>query len=285
MKRNKPALFVLTFVLTFVLAACGGNAPANNGGNAAGNGAANNGGNAAANTGNEAAADVEIVPEDGAKLIVWDSGDQKVFVEEAAKAFTEKYGVPVEFAEFGADKSVERITTDGPAGVGADVFAAVHDRTGSAVAAGLILPNDLFEEETKARSYETAIQALTVDGMLYGFPKSVETTAVFYNKDLIAEVPATWDGVKTFAKTFNDEAANKWAYMWEAGNGYWSYGIFGGYGAYVFGSDGSDVKDIGMNTPEAGKFYQTLSKTCCRSKRPTSRVTSRKACSWKASWR
>ncbi len=263
MNMKKASTLLLTVALTFTLAACGGN-NANNGN--AGSGAANNppAENTTNNGGNATAEEEEIVPEDGAKLIVWDSGDQKAFVEEAGAAFTEKYGVPVEFVEVGADKSVERMTTDGPAGVGGDVFAAVHDRTGSAVSAGLILPNDLFEAETMDNSYETATQAITVDGMLYGFPKSVETIAVFYNKDLIQEVPATWDGVKEFAATYNDPKNNKWAYMWELGNGYWSYGFFGGYGAYVFGSNGTDKNDIGMNTPEAveaGKFYQSLRDT------------------------
>ncbi|PZD95890.1 maltose ABC transporter substrate-binding protein [Paenibacillus sambharensis] len=256
---KKTTVMLMALVLVFTLAACGGNST-NNGGNQGANQPANqvpNNGGASS----EEAIEEELVPEEGAKLIVWDSGDQKAFVEEAAKAFTAEYGVPVEFTEVGADKSVERMTTDGPAKVGADVFAAVHDRTGSAVSAGLILPNDWFELETKESAYETAIEAVSVNGMLYGYPKSVETTAVFYNKDLIAEVPATWDGVIEFAKEFNDPKNNKWSYMWELGNGYWSYSFFGGYGAYVFGDNGTNPDDIGMNSPEAveaGKFYQSL---------------------------
>lgn len=200
-------------------------------------------------------------PEKGARLTVWDGGEQKPFIEEVAKAFKEKYGIEVAFTEVGADKSVERIITEGPAGVGADVFVSVHDRTGSAASAGVILPNDQFEEETKAEAFESAVQAVTSKGILYGYPKAVETTAVFYNKDLVPNVPKTWDDVIKFSKTFNDSTNNKFAYMWDAGSSYWTYGIFSGYGAYVFGKDGTDPNDIGLNNPaaiEAASFLQSL---------------------------
>lgn len=205
----------------------------------------------------------EMVPEEGAKLTVWDSGDQKTFIEAAAKAFKEKYNVEVSFAEVGPDKSMGQMVTDGPAGVGGDVFAGVHDQIGQGVSAGVVLPNDWFEEDTKSRNSEIAIKALTYDNMLYGYPKSVETTAVFYNKDLIKEVPQDWNGVIDFANTFNDTKANKFAIMWEVGNGYYVFPFIGGYGSYVFGSDGTDATDIGLNNPaaiEATTFIQGLNK-------------------------
>lgn len=254
MKFQKMMVTVVALIMVFTLAACGQgnkNEPAAVENNTVNNAAANN----------AAPAEEEFKPEEGAKLLIWDGGEQKPFIEEVGKAFKEKYGVEVTFTEVGADKSVERMITDGPAGIGADVFVAVHDRTGSAVSSGVILPNDQFEEATKAETFDTALQAVTQDGILYGYPKSVETTAVFYNKDLVPQVPTTWDEVVTFAKTFNDTKNNKFAYMWDAGSSYWGYGFFGGYNAYVFGKDGTDATDIGLNNDggvEAAKFFQSL---------------------------
>lgn len=212
-------------------------------------------------TGDAAAAEEELTPEPGAKLVVWSSGTEKALVDAAATEFKSKYGIDVQFQDVGPDKSIERMTTDGPAGVGADVFLAVHDRLGAAVQAGIILPNDFFEEETKAENSPKAIDALTLDNMLFGYPISVETTAVFYNKELVPNPPKTWDEVIEFAKTFNDPAKQKYAYMWENSNGYWNFGFLGGYGAYVFGKDGTDPSDIGLNTDgavESMKFFQSL---------------------------
>ncbi len=257
MNTMKKPWFVMTssLVLAMAVSACGG-------GNAGTTDETPADETPAAETPAEQPAETgELKPEEGAKLLVWESADQKGFIEEVAKAFKEKYGVDVEWADVGPDKSMGQIITDGPAGLGADVFAAVHDRTGSGAAAGVIMPNDVFEADTKALMSETAINAVTHEGVLYGYPYSVETTAVYYNKDLIPEVPADWNGVIEFAKTFNKPAENKYAYMWPAGNGYWSFGFFGGYGAYVFGANGTDPNDIGMNSEsavEAGKFFQTL---------------------------
>lgn len=200
----------------------------------------------------------ELKPEPGAELLIWNGG--KELMEEFGKAFEAKYGVKV---IYGGDQNdpMNMLLTDGPAGVAADVFLSAHDRLGGNVTAGLILPNDYFEEETKMNTLENAVNAVSVDGILYGYPDSVETTAVYYNKDLISNVPETWQGVIDFAKTFNDPKNNKYAYMWSAGNAYWNYGFFAGYGAYVFGKNGTDPNDIGMNNAgavEAGKFIQSL---------------------------
>ncbi|MFD1137282.1 sugar ABC transporter substrate-binding protein [Paenibacillus urinalis] len=250
MKKGKKFSFMtLSLAMTVFLAACG------------------TGNNAPAETEPAPGAETppaeleELLPEEGAELTVWDGGDQKGFIEEVAKAFEEKHGVKVNFTELGADKAMSQMVTDGPAGVGADVFAGVHDQIGQGVTAGVIMPNDWFEEDTKARNSEVAVNALTYDGILYGYPKSVETTAVFYNKDLIDAVPADWDGVKEFASTFNDTKSNKFAIMWDVGNGYNAFPFFGGYGAYVFGSDGTDPTDIGLNNEqgiEAATFLQSL---------------------------
>lgn len=250
MKKGKKFSFMtLSLAMTVFLAACG------------------TGNNAPAETEPAPGAETppaeleELLPEEGAELTVWDGGDQKGFIEEVAKAFEEKHGVKVTFTELGADKAMSQMVTDGPAGVGADVFAGVHDQIGQGVTAGVIMPNDWFEEDTKARNSEVAVNALTYDGILYGYPKSVETTAVFYNKDLIDAVPADWDGVKEFASTFNDTKSNKFAIMWDVGNGYNAFPFFGGYGAYVFGSDGTDPTDIGLNNEqgiEAATFLQSL---------------------------
>ncbi|AJY73542.1 sugar ABC transporter substrate-binding protein [Paenibacillus beijingensis] len=253
MKLQKMMVALTALVMVFSLAACSqgqeSNEPA-----AEGQQQANAGGSTAA-------AEEEFKPEEGAKLLVWDAGEQKDFIAEIGKSFKEKYGVEITFADVGADKSMGQMVTDGPAGVGADVFTAVHDRTGSGAQAGIILPNDQFEEETKAESYDTAIQAVSHEDILYGYPRAVETTAVFYNKDLVSQPPATWEEVVTFAKQFNDVKNNKFAYMWDAGSSYFNYGIFGGFGAYLFGANGTDATDIGMNKPEAieaAKFYQSL---------------------------
>ena len=48
---------------------------------------------------------------------------------------------------------------------------------------------------------DAAIQACYVDGKRYAAPLSVETTALFYNTDLVSEVPKTWEELVDQAAT------------------------------------------------------------------------------------
>jgi arabinogalactan oligomer/maltooligosaccharide transport system substrate-binding protein len=259
MKKMKPWLLIsLSVVLAFTLAACGGNAgkeePAPEQTPAAEAPAAEK----------EDAATEEaagLAPEDGAKLVVWESNEEKAFIEEVGKRFTEKYGVPVTVEVVGGGDQGGRLSTDGPAGLAADVLTMPHDHIGPAVKANLILPNDYFEEETRASSVEAAITATSYEGVLYGYPKSVETYALFYNKDLVPNPPKTWDEVIEFSKGYNNLAENKYGIMWEVGNFYFGYGFFASTGGYVFGDSNTNPQDIGLNNEGAVKgvtFFQSL---------------------------
>jgi arabinogalactan oligomer / maltooligosaccharide transport system substrate-binding protein len=209
------------------------------------------------------AATADIKPEAGATLLVWEAKEWRPFMDEIAKQFTAKYGIQVKMDEVGAGDQVNKLTNDGPAGIGADVVVFPHDNLGKAVAAGLVLPNDFYGDVTTKENSEIAIQGVTFGGKLYGYPRSIETYAMFYNKDLIPTAPKTMEEVKTFAKTFNDPAKNKYAYMWDIGNFYFSYPFLSAQGGYVFGKNGTDKADIGLSNDGAVKgaaYFASLKK-------------------------
>lgn len=249
--------FVMSLIVAlFIVSACGGTNKGSKTENAT-NAPTNN----AAGSNNEVAADdEEIQPEKGASLLVWESKEERPFVEAISKEFTEKYGIEVKFEEVGAADQVTKLTTDGPAGLGADVVVFPHDNLGRAVTAGLVLPNDFYEDQAKADNAEIALNAVSYGGTLYGYPRSIETYALFYNKALIPEAPKTFDEIVAFAKTYNDVPNNKFALMWEIGNFYFNY-PFISTGGYVFGDNGQNKDDIGLNTEGAIsglKYYGSL---------------------------
>ncbi|MFS0726045.1 maltose ABC transporter substrate-binding protein [Paenibacillus sp. 1P07SE] len=259
-KRTPMTMITLCLAMTMVLAACstngggsgtGGNQPANTNNNAV------NAGNMG-NAGQEEEED--IVPEEGAELVVWESKEQLAYMQELAAAFEAEYGVPVKIEELAGGEQGGRLATDGPSKLAADVLTMPHDQIGQAVTAGLLLPNDVFEEETRATMVEAAITASSYDGVLYGYPKSVETYGLFYNQDLMPEAPQTWDDVIAFAKDYNDPGQNKYAIMWEF-VGYYTYPFIGSFGGYIFGDDNTDPSDLGLNsegTVEGFTFLRSL---------------------------
>lgn len=252
MNLKKFMVLTAAFSMAMSVTACGNN-NANNGGNAKATNAPaeTTAPTNAANNGNDTAVTEEIVPEDGASLVVWESKEERAFAEEIAKQFTAKYNVPVKIEEVSPTEQVVKLSQDGPSGLAADVILIPHDNLGKAASASLLLPNDLFAEQTKAENTEASIVGATFDGELYGYPRAAETYALYYNKSLVKEAPKSFDDVITFSKTFTDKAKNKYGIMWEVGNMYYGYAFIATTGGYLFGNNGTDKDDIGLNNEGA----------------------------------
>ncbi|HHW71587.1 MAG TPA: maltose ABC transporter substrate-binding protein [Clostridiales bacterium] len=204
--------------------------------------------------------DAEIQPEEGASLKLWMDNDD--YNEKIVEAWNEEYpDIELEVENVGTTDSRGKIELDGPAGVGADVFVTAHDHVGLAVEAGLILENDLFVDYVNENFMESAIPAVTYQGKMYGFPMSIKTVGLFYNKDIVDKPAETWDEIFEFAKEFNEPSQNKFAMVWQVNEPYHNHGFLSGYGYEMFGPDGEDVDKLGWDTPEAlegMKFYQKL---------------------------
>ncbi|ASA25888.1 sugar ABC transporter substrate-binding protein [Paenibacillus donghaensis] len=203
-----------------------------------------------------------LEPEPGAKLIIWEGKDEKPFIDAIAQKFTAKYNIPVEFQEVPPTEQRKKLKTDGPAGLGADILIMPHNTLGDAVASGIILPNDFYAEETQAGYPKEIVDAVSLDGMIYGYPRNVETYLLYYNKTLVNQKDLeSWDSIISFAKGYNDVANNKFGFMWQVTDFYYNYSWIASNGGYVFGANGTDPKDIGLNNDgaiEGMKFYQSL---------------------------
>ncbi|USB34297.1 maltose ABC transporter substrate-binding protein [Paenibacillus sp. YPG26] len=253
MKTKKWSILLLSIILVFSLAACSAKG---NSGNTAKQP------NQTEGTAVTAEGQEELTPEPGAKLLVWDGKDGVPFLSEIAKEFSAKYNISVEVQEQGAPEQLKKMKTDGPAGLGADVLVLPHDNLSEAVAGGFVLPNDFYEAQTREEFQETAVNAVTKDGILYGYPRNMETYALYYNKSLVKESDlSSWDNIIRFSKEFTDVKSKKYGFMMQLNNLYFAYPFFSGYKAYIFGKDNTDPSDIGLNSQqavEAMKYYQSM---------------------------
>lgn len=260
MELKKLMVLTAAFSMAVSITACGSNNNGNNGENAAATTAPADNATATNAASGDATAAGDIKPEEGASLLVWESKEERVFAEEIAKQFTAKYNVPVKIEEVAPPDQVGKLTQDGPSGLAADVVLIPHDNLGKAASASLLLPNDIFAEETKAANTEASIVGSSYDGELYGYPRAAETYALYYNKSLVKEAPKTFDDVIAFGKTFTDKAKNKYGIMWEVGNMYFGYPFIASTGGYLFGKDGTDKDDIGLNNEGAVEGLKTYVK-------------------------
>lgn len=238
---KKLTIYAMSILTVFALTACGGKK--------------------AAEAPKEEAKVVEIVPEEGAKLVVWESkGPEGEFIAMAAKKFEEKYKIPVAYEEVKATDALTKLGQDGPSGVGADVFVIPHDKLGAAVASGLIMENLTSADKVKANFMPAAVSAATNNGKIMAWPLAIETYALFYNKDVLPNGPKTFEELLEFGKGFTNKKENKYGIFFESTNGYFAHGFLAMDGGYVFGANGTDGKDIGIANDGAVRGIENLVK-------------------------
>ena len=235
-KKNwkKYALGIVTATTALVLAACGGG---------------DDTGSEDTGTDN---ADGESTGELGGTLEVSVGSDYIEFINEIAPAFEEEHGVTIEVAEREMFETLDGLALDGPAGLAPDVTIAPYDRIGGLGLQGHLHPVTLADD---GRYDGTDEQQVTAEDEIYGSPYVIEALIMYYNTDLLDEAPASFEELEALAEdeayAFASEAGTNTAFLANWVDFYSSYGLLSGYGGYVFGEDGTDTSDIGLNTPEA----------------------------------
>ena len=130
------------------------------------------------------------------------------------------------------------------------MFGLAHDNLGTFQKAGVLaeVPNGIIEDSEYVS--HQVLDAVTIDGKRYAVPIAQETTALFYNKDKVKEVPKTMEDLVKVAESGV-------GFEYDINNFYNSYGFIAADGGYVYKNNNGtlDPKDIGLATPGAIKGY------------------------------
>ena len=171
----------------------------------------------------------------------------KSYMEEVAKAYEKETGTKVTIKTGDALTGLDNLSLDNQSGKSPDVMMAPYDRVGSLGADGQLSEVELGKD---AKADDTTKSLVTIDGTTYGAPAVIETLVMYYNKDLIQKAPTTFAELEELAKdskyAFEGEDGKTSAFLADWTNFYYAYGLLAGNGAYVFGKDGTDPKDIGL---------------------------------------
>ncbi|WP_413374965.1 extracellular solute-binding protein [Alkalihalobacillus sp. 1P02AB] len=187
------------------------------------------------------------------ELLVWEDQEKSEGIADAIAEFEEIHDVTVRVVEKPYAQQIEDLRLDGPAGTGPDVFTMPGDQIGTAVTEGLLKELNVGEDVQSIYT-EAAMMSQMVDGKVYGLPKAVETTMLYYNKDLVSEeeLPTTLDGWYELSKEITGDGTYGFLALFD--QIYYAQSVLGGYGGYVFGQDADgnyDPTDIGLNTEGA----------------------------------
>ena len=131
----------------------------------------------------------------------------------------------------------EDFLTSSLAGGSPEILWTVADHIGPFTASGTIAPLDEIIDSSVY--LPNALEAVTVDGTLWGAPASFGNHLMLYwNKDLVPEGPVNSDELIAMATENTDAANSKFGLVFNQTESFWLVPFLGGFGGSVFAEDG-----------------------------------------------
>jgi maltose-binding protein MalE len=198
----------------------------------------------------EPAAEEPAAEEPAATLRIWADDTRTPILLGLADDFLAEYNVELVVEDLGIVQDIRsRAIIAIPAGEGPDIYIGVHDWLGALVESGLVTPIDLGDKRDEFVG--SALDAFTyLDGNLYGVPYATENLGFFYNTDLVAEPPTTWDEMLEIGRDLQAEGTVQYAIAIGGDPGYNSLPMQTSFGGYVFGVDENgawNADDVGLD--------------------------------------
>lgn len=176
----------------------------------------------------------------------------KDYINDIKGDFEKKNGVKVVVKTKDALTTLDSLKLDGPAGKAADVMMAPFDRVAVLGKQGQLATVKLAND---GRYNDADKKNVTLKGKTYGEPVTIETLVMYYNKDLIKKAPTSFKDLEALSKdskfAYENDKTKNVAFLTQWTNFYNAYGLIKGYGGYVFGDNGTNPKEIGLNNKGA----------------------------------
>ncbi len=220
--------------------------------------AASNG--ATQKTADKAAATDNKGTSEAVTLKIWVPEEEVEITDQMVKTFDEmhdEFEITYEIAVVGIDEAPQALSTD--ADTAADIFYTPSGGVADLARKGLLLPITKDFDTLAADLPESAVNAVTVDGLTYAAPFSPNTFFMYYNKDLLTE-----EDIKSLdAIMAKDLGDGKWNFSTQITNSWYAEMFFLGNGCTLFGEDGTNPEDCTFNNAkglEAGKYILDMVK-------------------------
>lgn len=194
-------------------------------------------------------------------LTLWVDETRAPVLTAIAEQFTADTNVPVAVYQVGFGDIRDRLQLYGPSGEGPDIVIGAHDWLGQLATNGLVEPLDL--SAVAANVDPVALGAFTYDtgegGQVFGLPYAAEAIALYYNPEMVATPPTTWEELIQMATDLQADAelGLEQAYVLQEKDPYHSYPLLSANGGYIFGenADGTyNADDVGLDS-EGGLAY------------------------------
>ena len=177
-------------------------------------------------------------------LKIWVPEEAVDDTDAAVQAFDDahdEFNITYEIAIVGIDEAPAQVETD--ADTAADLFYVPSGGVADMVQKGLLLPMVKDYETIESDLPESALTAVTFDGIHYAAPFSPNTYFLYYNKDLLTD-----DEVKSLDTILEKDLEDgKWNFCTKMTDSWFTESFFLGNGTTLFGEDGTDPTDCTFN--------------------------------------
>ena len=190
-------------------------------------------------------ASLQVMAED--TLTIWCDSTVAPVLADLAGDFYATEGALLDVQAF--DNTYSEFFPAAMEGGGPDITLVAHDPLGLMVEKSLLAPIDIANLDTLI--IQSALDAGTYQGELYGLPWASENLGFFYNTDLVPAPPTTWNAVVSLGNALITSGDVHYG-MSLPGSSYDAYPLMTAYGGYVFGKDSGgnyDINDLGINSP------------------------------------
>ena len=207
------------------------------------------------------------------RILENDTAVKQGYLKELLDGCNEKYK---EYGIVAVDANMDEysdLENDGPYGYGPDILYQANDSLMKYVYGKHITPIPVERLECYSQVDQNAWEAYrsTVGGTTYtfGVPINIQTSLMYYREDLLPEdsdkngngtpdMFENWSELYRYSKQIHEADPSKYGYMKSLDDFYFASGYLFSYGGYIFGENGKDPSDIGLDKAEAYKGAKVL---------------------------
>ena len=184
-------------------------------------------------------------------ITIWEDESNVEMVEELANEFITEYRkvyentpkINLKIIEQAEKSAIEEMTRGiAESGNGPDIASVTHDTIASGVYNKVLAPAS-FSDALNNRMTNEAMNAVTVDGQVYGYPITAESATIMYDSSKVsASELVSFDALLASGKKLS------WTLTGDNG-GYYTWGIY--TDSVLFGSDGKDASNVNIGTTKS----------------------------------
>ena len=182
---------------------------------------------------------------------IWEDESNKEMVETLSNDFVTEYRqhypnapkIEIKITSQAEKSAMEEMTRGiSESGNGPDIAAVTHDTIASGYYGKILAPAS-HADGLKHRMSEDALNAVTIEGEVYGYPITAESTTIMYDSSKVtAEELASFDALLASGKKLS------WNLTGDNG-GYYTWGLF--TDSVLFGEDGKDPETVDIGTTKS----------------------------------